>query len=105
MMVRRITMDKLKGTSVFDFTDEAYAKISKEHSEIYNYCCVCKKRVVLTVSKYPPKGTPHYCEEHCPQHKWQADFDYPTHCQICGVDYDMYLESVLDKHNISYDRR
>lgn len=95
----------MKAISVFDFTEEAYAKISNEHPETYNYCRVCKKRVVLTVSPYPPRGTSHYCVEHCPKHNWQSDFDYPTHCQICGIDYEEYLESVLDNHKIEYLHR
>lgn len=80
-------------------SDEEWKKLSRE-DEGYTNCAICKKRLILTPCRYGEKT--YYCEEHCPTHKWQTDYDCPKECAKCGVPYSTYLENVLVKNGIKY---
>jgi hypothetical protein len=75
----------------------------KSLSEAYQNCGVCSKRLVLTLCRHEEKE--YYCVNHCPEHKWQSDYDWPTECACCGITYEHYLERVLRENKITFSRR
>lgn len=84
-------------------TDKEWAeKGSGEYSEGYTNCSLCGKRLILTLCRYDEPRF--YCIEHCPEHKWQTDYDWGVECARCGIRYPNYLESVLDIHGIEFNR-
>ena len=84
-----------------DMTDEEWAKQgSGKYGTGYNNCAECGHRLIITLCKYGEAKF--YCVEHCPEHKWQADYDWPRECARCGVHWDNYLASLLEEHGIEY---
>jgi len=67
----------------------------------YTNCVKCGKRLILTLCSYSQPE--HYCVDCCPEHLWQTEMDWEVECARCGVGYTAYLESVLDKHEITYN--
>jgi len=88
--------------SVLEWTKEEWQKLKKQ-SKVYQNCPICNKRLVLALYTEPPKIA--FCPEHCPQHKWQSGYDWPTECGICGVHYPNYLESMLESNKIPFQTR
>lgn len=86
-----------------NMTDEEWAERgSGEYGKGTTNCSACGKRLLLTLCRYDePKF---YCVEHCPEHKWQTDYDWSIECSRCSVHYPNYLESVLDLHGIEFNR-
>lgn len=82
-----------------DMTDEEWDKLG----DSYNNCSVCGRRLILALCSY--EESLFYCVEHCPEHRWQADHDWPAQCIRCGITYVKYLESVLQNHGIEYNSR
>jgi len=71
-------------------------------AKAYTNCATCDQRLIMTLCKYDePK---YYCEVHCPEHKWQSNYDWRTECARCGIPYTAYLESLLKKHKIPFKR-
>ena len=83
------------------FEDKKWSKGLKEISEFQN-CHICNARLVLNLCHY--RVQEYYCEEHCPEHKWQSDYDWPTECARCGLSYTHYLMKLLDDNKIPYSK-
>jgi len=75
----------------------------KKEIRSFKNCSVCNKRLVLTLCHYDEDK--YYCVEHCPEHKWQSDYDWQMECAKCGIPYIKYLEELLIKHKIPYSQR
>lgn len=83
-------------------TDEEWAKGPVKYGKGLTNCSVCGKRLMLTLCRHEePKF---YCVEHCPEHKWQTTYDWCLECARCAISYIAYLESVLDLHDIEFNR-
>lgn len=87
-----------------EMSDANWEKFKNKYpGSAYTNCATCGKRLILALCKYnEPKR---YCIKHCPEHKWQADYDWPTECGRCGILYTNYLESVLEKHGIKFEQK
>lgn len=77
---------------------------SKEHHKRCKIrCAICNKELTLTlphpIHTYNSK---HYCIVHCPQHNWDNNYDFPTTCFLCGIDYVDYLEELLEGNGIKF---
>jgi len=84
-----------------EMSDEQWLKQTQK-AKTYKSCATCNKRLIMVLCKHTePK---HYCYEHCPEHKWQSDYDWRTECACCGIGYTEYLEFVLRLHNIPFKK-
>ena len=88
--------------SAFEISNQAYEKLMKEHPEVYQKCRVCGKRVIKSLCD--DTHSQPVCSFHCPKHKWQSTYDWPTECGVCGVQYIDYLEKLLEIKGISYQK-
>lgn len=60
-------------------------------------CAKCGKAIdKMTICKYD-LARDYYCVEHCPNHEWQSDYDWPTECKHCGIHQDKYLRAEVDR--------
>lgn len=59
-------------------------------------CAKCGKKLRMTLCKYD-KDRHYYCVEHCPEHVWQSDYDWPTECMHCGIHEDDFLRSEVTR--------
>jgi hypothetical protein len=64
-------------------------------------CKTCEKELLTPLCR----GEPIYCYLHCKKHEWQSGYDWPTECKYCGIDYSSYLEDVLERSKIKYDKK
>ena len=84
-------------------TDAQWEKKKKADGGIYlKNCEVCGQRLLLTLCKY--EESKYYCSKHCPEHKWQSDYDWQTECAKCGISYIHYLQGLLERNKISYSK-
>jgi len=82
-------------------TDAEWSEMLKEYAG-YTNCATCKKRLILTLSNHSEDK--YYCVEHCPEHKWQDDYDWPTECGRCGILYPHYLQKLLEENHIAFSK-
>jgi len=68
----------------------------------YTNCAKCGKRLILTLCKQEEEK--HYCIDCCLEHKWQSDYDWPTECARCGINYTNYLQRLLKQHSIPFSK-
>ena len=92
-------MPKATYLGILKLTEVEWEQKKKENRSFRN-CAVCGARLVMTLCRYHEDK--YYCEEHCPEHKWQSAPDWPTECDKCGVLYTQYLEKLLDDNRIPY---
>lgn len=105
-----------RGLPKWTESQEKWEKVKKEIAEggikygrnpqtykPYTECSECGKKIILTLCKY--RFEKYYCPEHCPKHKWQSDYDWQTECGRCGITYIAYLQGLLQKYDIPFERR
>ncbi len=80
-----------------DFIDRQHAN----HKFRQMRCSACDKELRTSLDKYD-YNRKYYCISHCPEHKWQYDTGQAPQCAHCGIDYDRYIESLLEKHKIAF---
>jgi hypothetical protein len=96
--------EKMKATfeGILNLSNEEWEQKKKE-IESFRNCTICNARLVMNLCHlYEDK---YYCEEHCPEHKWQSDYDWVTECAKCGLHYEHYLQKLLEDNKISYLKR
>lgn len=86
---------------ILTLTEDEWEQKKKEIDAFRN-CAVCNARLVMTLCHMDEDL--YYCEEHCPEHKWQSDYDWPAECAKCGLHYTHYLMGLLDKNKIPYTK-
>ena len=94
-------MTKARSLAILNLTEVEWEQKKKEIRAFRN-CVVCNARLVINLCHFHEDK--YYCEEHCLDHKWQSDYDWPTECAKCGLLYTQYLMRLLDDNKIPYSK-